>query len=185
MAAGKKRYFTGVPCAHGHICERFTSSKGCLECAYARDKLKRVSDPAIVRANDLRHRQSNPENRHAIDRAWRVRNPGYRKKLRLLFPEKVEEQRLRQSRNRRARHAGAKGRFTAADVALISKAQGHKCAYCRISFKKTKPQVDHIQPLFLGGSNERTNLQLLCRPCNGSKGAKPPIVFAQQRGLLL
>ena len=32
--------------------------------------------------------------------------------------------------------------------------------------------VDHIVPRARGGQNERTNLQLLCEPCNASKGAK-------------
>jgi hypothetical protein len=27
-----KRYFTGVPCKHGHVAERFTSSGGCIAC---------------------------------------------------------------------------------------------------------------------------------------------------------
>lgn len=31
-AAGAPRYFTGKPCAHGHISERATASRGCVEC---------------------------------------------------------------------------------------------------------------------------------------------------------
>jgi hypothetical protein len=27
-----KRYFTGKPCVHGHICERYISSGACVEC---------------------------------------------------------------------------------------------------------------------------------------------------------
>jgi len=30
--AGKVRFFTGIPCKHGHIAERFVSSGGCVEC---------------------------------------------------------------------------------------------------------------------------------------------------------
>jgi len=29
---GLKRYFTGKPCKHGHICERNISNSGCVEC---------------------------------------------------------------------------------------------------------------------------------------------------------
>jgi 5-methylcytosine-specific restriction endonuclease McrA len=46
-------------------------------------------------------------------------------------------------------------------------------------------ELDHIVPLASGGRTERTNLQLLCMPCNRSKGAKNPTDFMQQRGLLL
>ena len=42
-----------------------------------------------------------------------------------------------------------------------------------------------IKPLARGGTNQRTNLQLLCPPCNLSKSAKDPIDFMQSRGFLL
>lgn len=35
-------------------------------------------------------------------------------------------------------------------------------------------EIDHILPIALGGTSERFNLQLLCRPCNRSKGCKHP-----------
>ena len=33
LAAGAARYFTGVPCKHGHIAERYVASKTCCDCA--------------------------------------------------------------------------------------------------------------------------------------------------------
>jgi hypothetical protein len=30
---GAKRYFTGEPCQHGHICERYVKRAWCVECA--------------------------------------------------------------------------------------------------------------------------------------------------------
>jgi hypothetical protein len=32
------------------------------------------------------------------------------------------------------------------------------------------PTVDHVVPISAGGSNDHENLQLLCAPCNSSKG---------------
>jgi hypothetical protein len=29
---GKRRYFTGKPCVHGHVAERFVCNTGCVEC---------------------------------------------------------------------------------------------------------------------------------------------------------
>jgi 5-methylcytosine-specific restriction endonuclease McrA len=36
------------------------------------------------------------------------------------------------------------------------------------------PEIDHIMPISLGGTSEDSNLQILCRPCNRSKGSKHP-----------
>lgn len=36
------------------------------------------------------------------------------------------------------------------------------------------PEVDHYMPIALGGSSDESNLWVLCRPCNRSKGAKHP-----------
>ena len=63
--------------------------------------------------------------------------------------------------------------------------QKNKCAYCRVSLKSRVYHIDHITALSRGGTNLRSNLQLLCQPCNQSKHAKDPIVFAQQLGMLL
>lgn len=34
ISKGLGRYFTGSPCKHGHITQRFTSSSGCVECVH-------------------------------------------------------------------------------------------------------------------------------------------------------
>jgi 5-methylcytosine-specific restriction enzyme A len=43
------------------------------------------------------------------------------------------------------------------------------CAECGSTHDLT---VDHIVPLARGGRSEMSNLQTLCRPCNGSKSAR-------------
>jgi hypothetical protein len=40
-AQGLKRFYTGEPCKHGHRCERFTSSGGCIECQTFKTPSKR------------------------------------------------------------------------------------------------------------------------------------------------
>jgi hypothetical protein len=52
--------------------------------------------------------------------------------------------------------------------------KGH-CAICQtdvsgILARGVVVHIDHIIPLNLGGTNDPTNLQLLCNPCNGDKG---------------
>ena len=36
LQAGRKRYFTGLPCRRGHLAERYTSMGGCVECVNRR-----------------------------------------------------------------------------------------------------------------------------------------------------
>ena len=47
--------------------------------------------------------------------------------------------------------------------------QDDKCVLC--SKRQFQLPVDHIQPLFMGGSNERCNLQGLCEDCHKEKTA--------------
>jgi hypothetical protein len=41
--AGLKRYFTGKPCVHGHVCERLVSGGQCVECMKAPTYRKRMA----------------------------------------------------------------------------------------------------------------------------------------------
>ena len=44
-----------------------------------------------------------------------------------------------------------------------------KCVNCESMENLT---IDHIQPVSRGGSDDFSNLQILCKPCNSSKGAR-------------
>ena len=46
---------------------------------------------------------------------------------------------------------------------------GYACVVCGSNLDLT---VDHIHPVSLGGTNDPSNLQTLCRSCNCSKGAR-------------
>jgi 5-methylcytosine-specific restriction endonuclease McrA len=46
---------------------------------------------------------------------------------------------------------------------------GGKCRKCGSNIRL---ELDHIVPIAKGGKSERENLQLLCRKCNGEKGAR-------------
>ena len=76
------------------------------------------------------------------------------------------------------------GRFTATQVSALYPAQRGRCVSCRGKLGESYHR-DHVVPLSLGGSNDISNIQLLCEFCNLSKGAKDPIVWAQEQGRLL
>lgn len=87
------------------------------------------------------------------------------------------------SKVKESRRRGATGKFTKADIDRLFLFQKGKCTVCKD--RLVKFDVDHVMPLALGGTNDPSNLQLLCPPCNNVKGAKHPVQFMQERGMLL
>jgi 5-methylcytosine-specific restriction endonuclease McrA len=135
----------------------------------ARDRAYYEKNKARLNAWQTEYNRTNREAYLAKMRAWRKANP-----------EKVQVW----VRNRRAKLKGLAGKHTIDDVrALLSSQQG-MCVYCKSDIRK-QFQVDHIMPVSLGGSNSRSNLQLLCKQCNLDKRAKRPEEFARERGLLI
>lgn len=212
-AQGLKRYFTTKPCKRGHVAERHVSNLTCMECQREKTAARYPSrDPAKERERLVLWREANREKVNARSRAraaslegkaykaaWfqankaRIRakprnkasSVASAKRWAEANPEKAREYYRLNARKRRAYKCKANGTHTAADLAEILAAQGHRCAYCRADLKRVKKHVDHIMPLALGGSNWRENLQYLCQPCNQSKGAKHPADFARERDLIL
>ena len=59
---------------------------------------------------------------------------------------------------------------------VLKKANGC-CSLCGASKKVTTLHIDHIVPRSRGGSNEESNLQVLCLKCNLGKGNKDSTDF--------
>lgn len=87
-------------------------------------------------------------------------------------------------RNNKAKRKSAQGRHTLADISDIFRLQKGRCAYCQQRVGEGY-RVDHIIALARGGANDRTNLQIVCEPCNLRKWAKDPVDFARLIGLLI
>lgn len=54
----------------------------------------------------------------------------------------------------------------------VFKRDGFVCAYCGATPPQVVLQVDHIQPVKDGGTNDIDNLVTSCQPCNIGKGAR-------------
>lgn len=117
-------------------------------------------------------------------RKWRMLNPERQKRNNKEWRTNNPERAACLGRKYRAKKKGNGGSHTAADIRDIFKMQRGKCAYCRISIDK-KYDVDHIIPIVKNGSDNRSNLQLLCPPCNRSKNSKDSIDFMRSLGRLL
>ena len=56
-------------------------------------------------------------------------------------------------------------------------AKSGRCMYCGRRPGIDLLDIDHKKPLAKGGSNNKRNLQLLCRTCNNRKGTKTDMEF--------
>jgi 5-methylcytosine-specific restriction endonuclease McrA len=155
-------------------------------CETAVSKAYRKANPNKVIAHNAAHRAANREKGKATAVAWRAANREKSRADSAAYRVANPVKRRAFQANRRARKRQAGGMYSAADIAALLRLQRGKCAHswCGKSVAKGY-HVDHILPLFLGGSNDRRNLQILCRPCNQEKHAAHPIDFAQLHGLLL
>lgn len=130
-------------------------------------------------------RRKNPE-KYAIYRQNLINKHGsdyHTKMARKRVANDPEKARMF-DRNRKARLRGAIGKHSSKDVAKLLHLQKGKCIVCKKDISKNYT-VDHIQPLYLGGTNWPDNIQLLCVNCNCSKNKKDPIEFMQSRGFLI
>ena len=59
--------------------------------------------------------------------------------------------------------------------------QGGRCNGCGLKLEFKLFEIDHIIPQVLNGSDHISNLQLLCGPCNSSKGVRPTNEFMAQK----
>jgi 5-methylcytosine-specific restriction endonuclease McrA len=97
-------------------------------------------------------------------------------------PDKARDINSRSAHRRRAERNNSDEHYTLTQLRALREKSGGRCAYCDTKGRMT---IDHIVSLRQGGSNSIRNIQFLCKPCNSAKQDKNPIVFAQEKGLLL
>jgi hypothetical protein len=116
-------------------------------------------------------RKANPEKYEAMMETSKGKFAKYRKEWKRANPDLVRAQ----VHVRRARKIGNGGEHTGEQLAELFESQKCRCAnpYCRIDLRAVKKELDHKEPLALGGSSAIENLQWLCAPCNRRKHAKP------------
>jgi 5-methylcytosine-specific restriction endonuclease McrA len=162
------------------------------EIILAKITAKRRANPEAHRAASAAWKQRNQEKAKAIFDRWYAANRDrlleeMRQRSRAWYKENrerhLESSRLwasanrdkknAHSKNRRARELDADGYYTAEDVEALWVAQDGKCAnpHCATPLA-VSCTVDHKVPLTRGGSHWPSNLQLMCHPCNASKGSK-------------
>ena len=77
-ALGAKRFFTGEPCVRGHLAERLTSEKRCVECNRIKSKVWAQLNFEKNSARVLAWQKANPAKANLKNRRWDKNNAGKR-----------------------------------------------------------------------------------------------------------
>ena len=93
---------------------------------------------------------------------WRDKHPDYHHQYRIDNANKYRVH----TANRKALSMAAEGTFTDEQFAELCEQYDNRCLCCG---KVKKLTVDHIVPLSKGGSNDISNVQPVCGPCNSKK----------------
>jgi HNH endonuclease len=146
----------------------------------------RKENPVIMRAIEQRRQEKHGPLRAEQRRLERAANPERHKAILRKSFQKHKAKRLAESkawrlankeahaehmRVAKAKRRATEGKFRRQDIKTLMKKQRGLCVGCQTDIS-LKYHIDHIQPIVRGGSNWPNNLQLMCGPCNQSKGAK-------------
>lgn len=144
----------------------------CKQCKKEADATYRKRHAGAIELRLVAWAEDNKERAKEIKDNWRRNNPAKVRNSQRTHYKAHPEKAAQTWRNGRARRAGIPGRHTSHDIAALMHAQQGKCVYCSCDITGYY-EVDHKIPVVKeGSSNWPENLQLLCKWCNRSKGAK-------------
>ena len=178
QAQGLKRYYTGKPCKHGHVAERFLSTRTCVTChrqGGASEKGKETRRN-YFKNNDEARAKKNAQCRAGFAKLWA--NPEYKAKklienraLNKKWTKENPDKSYAKTVKRRARYYG--------DITLLNDEEYTRLVAIYKEMQRLNKEagcvayhVDHIHPLSKGGTHHPDNLQILTVKENCSKGAK-------------
>src|SRR5439155_21053232 len=130
------------------------------------------ANPDRARALVIDWHKANPGKRRQHRAKWRAANPKKIKVRKAQWFKANRDKAVTYAQHRRAKKAANGGTFTTAEWQQLKSYHGYRCLCCGEIEPKIKLTVDHIVPIELGGSNDITNIQPLCRTCNLRKGTQ-------------
>lgn len=114
-------------------------------------------DCSKLRVNEYRKKPEFRKMQQMWNDKWRINN-----KEKVLFIR-------RKSESKRRSLIKNNGDFTLEEWNKKKQEYNNCCACCKVSSDISKLTVDHIVPVSIGGSNDISNIQPLCRSCNSKK----------------
>lgn len=168
----------GARYAGGHYAQ-------CKECRNQFATKYYAADPEKYRARSRRWYAANSDTALATGRAWRTANPEKMKAAVARWARANPDNVRARCAKRRALQSAAPGRgISPAEWREILAGALGICAYCN---ERRRLELDHIEPLALGGEHDVDNAAAACKSCNSSKSDIPLLVWlaikANQRAL--
>lgn len=143
----------------------------CKVCWNAICKARRDANLEVHRAKDRERYQREKDKRKAAARAYYHANREAQKAVRRAHYEANKEAYAAWTATSKARRRGVERQpYTRRE---IYDRDGGRCRLCNIDlpYGPNAFHLDHIVPIFLGGPDIPSNVQLACQPCNRSKWA--------------
>lgn len=75
IARGLKRFFEGKACIRGHVSERYTRNRGCVQCDYLRCEKYRAENSETIRAKNRKYYYGDIEKAHEQRAAYQRNHP--------------------------------------------------------------------------------------------------------------
>lgn len=184
LASGLLRYFTGKPCPHGHVAERYVSTMQCVECARSYAGKWKESNPTTSAEVNRQWRARNPEKVREWKAASQKRNRAQANTRNLRYAETHREQinariaawaKANPAKNaaKRMRRIAAKLQRTPAWADHEAIGMVYQAAQiARVTWSDVEIHVDHVLPLrgrSVSGLHTHRNLQILTAKANRTK----------------
>ena len=141
--------------------------RGCYHKQYYRNNQDKLKEYGKV--HNKQWREENKERKAEYDKQYRGDNKELRKQWNSEWSKANPENRRANTRNYQAKKHNNGGTHTEEDIKLLLNLSGHQCQRPECSATEDL-EIDHVIPLSRGGRNDITNLQVLCKSCNCSKG---------------
>lgn len=180
VSAFSPRLVRGVPQVDGYRSD-------CKACFNIRQRARRQENHAKTLTYEREWREKNRERIRTYDREHYLRNRERHNELICNAYQKNPQPKLARiraylkanpakaaakSNRRRAREHAAIGGHTIEEWLALKAQYNYTCLCCGRREPEIELTRDHIVPLEAGGDDWITNIQPLCRPCNGGKGAR-------------
>lgn len=164
---GLKRYFTGKPCKHGHIEERYTSNKGCKGCLKVRSSEYRNENKDKVKESLKAWRDKNKDHVKDYDRKRYEEDKKYFSEKNKRWHKKNPEKARLKTQKRKASLLDQSPILTPEEEERMLQASIK--AKCFSQVTEWIFHLDHIQPISKGGLHHPDNIQILESSLNISK----------------